>query len=183
MLSLSCFADRTRLRIPGGFFLYPLNTGLNSLLCDPGSIAVYPNSIKHMSKEIRWRQRFQHFDRAVQLLREPIDRGVGSLSALEKEGTAQRFEMTIQLGWKTLKDSLQSQAAVLDPINPRDVIREAFAAGIITDGQIWIDMRNHRNLLSRTYDQEVLDEVITAIESTSMTTINHLHTWLTQQKP
>ena len=69
-----------------------------------------------MSTAIRWRQRFQHFDRAVLLLREPVDRGVGSLSALEKEGTAQRFELTVELAWKTLKDYLLSQGATISPV-------------------------------------------------------------------
>lgn len=42
--------------------------------------------------DIRWKQRFANFDRAVVLLREPIERGLDSLSALEKEGMIQRFE-------------------------------------------------------------------------------------------
>lgn len=37
-----------------------------------------------MALDPRWRQRFQNFDRAVLLLREPMERGIDTLSALEK---------------------------------------------------------------------------------------------------
>ena len=50
-------------------------------------------------QDIRWKQRFQNLDRAVILLREPFDRDVATLSNLEKEGTVQRFEFTLELAW------------------------------------------------------------------------------------
>jgi hypothetical protein len=50
-----------------------------------------------MPQDIRWKQRFQNFDRAVTLLREPFERDVATLSNLEKEGTVQRFEFTVEL--------------------------------------------------------------------------------------
>lgn len=50
-----------------------------------------------MTHDIHWKQRFQNFDRAVVLLREPLKRGIDTLSALEKEGTVQRFEFALEL--------------------------------------------------------------------------------------
>jgi len=38
------------------------------------------------------------------------------------------------------------------------VIKDAFAARILTDGQAWIDMVDHRNLLSHTYDPANFEE-------------------------
>jgi hypothetical protein len=52
------------------------------------------------SKDIRWQQRFQNFDRAFLLLREVIDQGCASLNQLEKEGAIQRFEVAYELGWR-----------------------------------------------------------------------------------
>ncbi|HOC73718.1 MAG TPA: nucleotidyltransferase substrate binding protein, partial [Candidatus Hydrogenedentes bacterium] len=66
-----------------------------------------------MTPDIRWKQRFQNFDRAMVLLREPFDRGLENLSQLEKEGTIQRFEFAVELAWKTLKDYLRHQGAVI----------------------------------------------------------------------
>ena len=51
-----------------------------------------------MSKDIRWKQRFQNFSKALALLREPFAREAGSLSDLEKEGILQRFQITAELG-------------------------------------------------------------------------------------
>jgi len=49
-----------------------------------------------MIKDIRWKQRFQNFSKALALLREPFAREAGSLSDLEREGILQRFEITFE---------------------------------------------------------------------------------------
>ena len=131
-----------------------------------------------MNQDIRWKQRFQNFDRAVVLLREPIERGVANLTALEKEGTVQRFEFAIELAWKTLKDYLEHEGAVIQPVTPRNVIKAAFAAHILVDGQIWIDMLDHRNLLSHTYDSQTFDKAVLAIQNRYHGAIESLHDWL-----
>ena len=86
------------------------------------------------------------------------------MSDLEKEGLIQRFEYSYELAWKTMKDYLEEHGTNINPVTPRNVIKEAFSANIITDGQVWVDMLLHRNLLSHTYDfskfQEVLDAVV-----------------------
>lgn len=134
-----------------------------------------------MQQDIRWKQRFQNFDRAVVLLREPFERDVATLSNLEKEGTIQRFEFTVELAWKTLKDYLEYEGQVIDPVTPRNVIKEAFAAGILSDGQVWIDMLDHRNLLSQTYDEAVFDQAVLAIRDRYQAAIEELHLWLMER--
>ena len=103
-----------------------------------------------MNSDIRWKQRFDNFYRAFVLLREVCDRGVDSLSQLEKEGAIQRFEVAFELAWKTLKDYLEENGVVTNPVTPRNIIEEAFAAKLLEDAQVWIDMMLHRNLLSHT---------------------------------
>jgi nucleotidyltransferase substrate binding protein (TIGR01987 family) len=105
-----------------------------------------------MPLDVRWKQRFDNFHRALALLHEPFERDVATLSALEREGTIQRFEFALELAWKTMKDWLESEGRVLQPATPRLAVKEAFAAGLVADGQVWIDMLDHRNLLSHTYD-------------------------------
>jgi hypothetical protein len=56
-----------------------------------------------MNLDIRRQQRFQNFDRAVELLREPLEGGVDKLSMLAKEGIVRRFGVSLELAWKTLK--------------------------------------------------------------------------------
>ena len=114
-------------------------------------------------RDIRWQQRFENFDRALSLLREALARGPSALNQLEKEGVIQRFEYTLELAWKTIKDYLEQSGMMLAAVTPRQVIKEAFAARVITDGQTWIDMIDHRNLLSHTYDPANFEEAVEAI--------------------
>ena len=113
-------------------------------------------------QDVRWTQRFDNFDRAIVLLREPVERGVAELNALEQEGTSQRFEFALELAWKTLKDYLEASGVVISPVTPRAVVKAAFAARILDDGQVWIDMLNDRNLLSHTFDDSVFRTVLGA---------------------
>lgn len=135
-----------------------------------------------MNQDIRWHQRFQNFDRAVVLLREPFERDVTTLSALEKEGTIQRFEFAVELGWKTLKDYLQHEGQVIDPITPRNVVKQAFAAHILRDGQVWIDMLDHRNLLAHSYDATTFEQAVLAIRDRYLAAIEALHGWFLERR-
>jgi nucleotidyltransferase substrate binding protein (TIGR01987 family) len=116
-----------------------------------------------MPHDIRWIRRFEHLARAVALLGEPIARGVESLSVLEREGTVQRFEVALELAWKTMKDFLEHEGEVLAPVTPKGVVKAAFAAGVVADGQVWIDMLDHRNLLAQTYDAVVFEDAVVAV--------------------
>jgi nucleotidyltransferase substrate binding protein (TIGR01987 family) len=116
-----------------------------------------------MNPDIRWKQRFQNFDRACGLLREALARGPSVLSVLEKEGAIQRFEYTFELAWKTIKDYLEEGGLVISPVTPRQVLKDAFAAKVLTDGQVWINMLDNRNLLSHTYNVLIFDKAVNAI--------------------
>ncbi|NCA21862.1 MAG: nucleotidyltransferase, partial [Crocinitomicaceae bacterium] len=81
-----------------------------------------------MEADIRWKQRFKNFSKAINLLREVRELDIKSLSQLEKEGIIQRFEFTLELAWKTLKDKMEDDGLILDKISPKVVIKEAFQA-------------------------------------------------------
>ncbi len=102
-------------------------------------------------KEIRWKQRFENFEKAFLQLKEAIDR-YEHLDDLSKEGLIKRFEYTFELAWKTLKDYLESNGVVAK--FPREVLKQAFQAEIIDQGESWIDMLEKRNLLAHTYDEK-----------------------------
>lgn len=118
-----------------------------------------------MTEDIRWKQRFSNFERGLALLAEALESGPGGLSALEKEGVVQRFEYTFELAWKTVKDFLEAGGLVIVPLTPRQVLKEAFASRLLDDGQVWIDMLDHRNLLSHTYNAAVFEQAVEAIAS------------------
>lgn len=81
-----------------------------------------------------------------------------------------------------MKDYLQDNGnTILPEITARTVIKEAFAAGIINDGQVWIDMMLHRNVLSRSYDFSKFQEVLEAVKKRYMTALADLHEWLLER--
>lgn len=117
-----------------------------------------------MTQDVRWKQRLESFQRAFTLLRTALEgRALESFTDLEREGLVQRFEYTFELAWKTLKDYLEYSGLVLDQVTPRSVIKAAFAARVIADGDTWIDMLAHRNLMSHTYDEAKFKDAVNAI--------------------
>jgi nucleotidyltransferase substrate binding protein (TIGR01987 family) len=115
------------------------------------------------NQDIRWKQRFSNFSRALSLLREAMEEDVFSLKQLEKEGIIQRFEYTFELAWKVLKDKMEFDGIVLDQISPKAVVRQAFAAKYINDPDTWLKMIGDRNLMSHTYDFVKFEAVIQSI--------------------
>ena len=135
-----------------------------------------------MTNDIRWKQRFQNFDRGVVLPREALAIGPDALSALEKEGVIQRFAYTFQLAWKTIKDFLEEGGLVVSPVMSRQVIKDAFAAKVLADGQAWIDALDHSNLISHTYDRAVFEIAVDAIAARYLPAMESLHVYLTEQR-
>jgi len=129
----------------------------------------------------RWKQRFQNFDRAFVLLRDALEHGPGSLNQLEKEGAIQRFEFSFELAWKTLKDYMEQDGFVFATITPRQVLKDAFAAKILKVGQVWIDMLDHRILLSHTYDLARFEEAVNAIHERYLDALGQLHHFLSEE--
>ena len=69
------------------------------------------------------------------------------------DGTLHRFEFTFELAWKTMKDYLEYSGVIEGIGSPREIIKTAFANGIIEDGENWIKMMLARNSLSHLYDE------------------------------
>jgi len=129
--------------------------------------------------DVRWKQRLQNFDRALVLLRSGLEsKALDAFTDLEREGLIQRFEYTYELAWKTLKDYLEDSGVVVNPVTPRTVIKEAFAAKILADGQIWIDMMLDRNRLSHIYDFNTFTTVLESVAKRYFPALDALHEWL-----
>jgi nucleotidyltransferase substrate binding protein (TIGR01987 family) len=132
--------------------------------------------VRHeMNPDIRWKQRFQNFDRAFVLLRDALENGPASLNQLEREGVIQRFEFSFELAWKTVKDYLEAGGIVFATVTPRQVLKDGYVAKVIDDGQTWIDMLDHRNLLSHTYDFASFEKAIAAIHGRYLPAMASLH--------
>ena len=114
-------------------------------------------------------------------MRDALKEGAEALNELEQEGVIQRFEYTFELAWNTLKDRLEHDGIVLNPVTPRAVIRRAFQAKLISQGERWIDMLGDRNRMAHTYDSAAFDAIIKEIEECYLERLDELHIRLSRE--
>ena len=118
------------------------------------------------TQDIRWIQRFQNYRKALAQLNEALDLlKKRELSPLETQGLIQAFENTHELAWNTLKDFLESKG-VSNLYGSRDTTREAFAAGLLAEGDVWMQMIQSRNQTTHTYNEETMEQIAAAITGT-----------------
>lgn len=113
-------------------------------------------------KDIRWKQRFKNYQKALSQLSKFIQKK--DLNELEEQGLIQSFEYTHELAWKTLADFIKDSGNN-DIFGSKDTTREAFNLGLISNGEIWMDMIISRNMTSHTYNEETTIKIISAIKN------------------
>lgn len=91
------------------------------------------------------------FQAAFLRLKEGVEQP--ELNELERNGLIQRFEFTLELSWKTLKDFLLAKEFNFKP-SPKDTLRLAQQSGYIDFAQDLIDGMELRNELSHDYSGE-----------------------------
>ena len=111
--------------------------------------------------DIRWRQRYNNFSKALSQLQKFIDKGK-DLNELEEQGLIQAFEYNFELSWNLIKDYYAFQG-VTDIQGSRDAFRLAFNRGLIKDGENWMKMIESRVKTSHTYNEDTADEIASAI--------------------
>ena len=119
-----------------------------------------------MSGGIRWKQRFDNYQRALHQLTlgvQLLDQR--PLSDLEKQGLFHGFEFTHELASNVLKDYLEYEG-IQGIIGSRGAVREAFKRGLIVNGEAWMDMIEKRNLSSHTYNLDVAVQLVATIRET-----------------
>ena len=109
----------------------------------------------------RYEERKQELFNATERLKEALQENENDIVV---DGTLHRFEFTFELAWKTMKDYLE-YSGIIDGIgSPREIIKTAFANGIIEDGEEWIKMMLARNSLSHLYDEAKSREIYVEIK-------------------
>jgi len=108
-----------------------------------------------MTEDIRWKQRFSNFEKALSQLQEGIENNGADPTNIIKEGIVQRFEFTHELAWKVLKDYLLYEG-IQNVTGSRSATREAFKIGLISEGQKWMEMIESRNNTVHTYNENIL---------------------------
>lgn len=130
-------------------------------------------------QDIRWIQRARNYDKAFLRLKEAIE--LEHLNELERNGLIQRFEFTIDLAWKVMKDYLEFKGFDFKP-SPKDTIRLAQQSNFIDYGQELIDGIQIRNELSHDYDGKKFKKLEKDLRFTVYPALNKLHQFYIHEK-
>ena len=86
---------------------------------------------------------------------------------INRDSAIQRFEIAVDLGWKTLKSYLEESKGIICK-SPKGCLREAFSQGIIDYDDYWIKIVDFRNqtahLYSETFTDKIYDELPKILE-------------------
>lgn len=146
----------------------------------PLALRVYEDAetIEMSQPDIRWIQRLENYQKALSRLAAAVALSrERPLSDLEQQGLVQAFEFTHELAWNCLKDFLESRGTS-DLFGSKDATREAFAGGLIENGEVWMNMIRHRNLSTHTYNEETVKEIVASITSDYFAEFGRLQTRL-----
>lgn len=115
---------------------------------------------------------FIQLERSVSRLREVLEKikKVKEDKDVFRDSAIQRFEISFDLAWKTLKEKLRSEYGV-DSTSPKKVFQDAFSQGIIENDPLWLSMTDMRNETTHAYNElfaesvlEKLPDICTAFE-------------------
>ena len=126
--------------------------------------------------DIRWKQRYSNFQRALAQLGEAVELSKQRpLSKLEQQGLIKGFEFTQELAWNVMKDYFEYQGNTAIT-GSRDAIREAFQRRLIEDGEAWMQTIVSRNRSSHTYDENTAKQLVELITTRYLNIFNAFQT-------
>ena len=118
----------------------------------------------------------EHFCQAVDRLREALDvLACDPDSTVIRDGVIQRFEFSFELAWKSLRDYMADQGADMSGVVfPKQVLKAAYAAGLLSDEGVWLMMLEARNITSHVYDDQQAAKIAAEIRDSYFTALSGL---------
>ena len=103
----------------------------------------------------KYKKRYESFQKSLDALAEAKKRDLTDSFVLS--GTGAKFSITFDLAWKVMKDILIQYYAITGFVtgSPREVLRESFRAGLISD-DLWLEMLTIRNQLTHDSNSEII---------------------------
>ena len=128
-----------------------------------------------INNEIRWKQRFQNFEKAFEVFQRRVNAyQLTPADESHQMSLVQAFEIIIELSWKVLKDYLED-AGVQALNSPKSVIRQAFQSKSIRNAETWMEALMLRNETSHTYNLEVMGKVLAFVAGPFYPALRDLH--------
>jgi nucleotidyltransferase substrate binding protein (TIGR01987 family) len=131
-----------------------------------------------MIEQLRWMQRYESFCKALAQLESAVSRK--QLDQLQRAGVIQTFGFTWELAWKTMQDLLRHQGH--ETTGPRDVLKQGFKIGLITEDPTWLNMLESRNMMAHVYDEDQSAEMANLIRDRFFPLLKQLSDTLAQKR-
>ena len=129
----------------------------------------------------RLEERIENFNRAFELFKRMYDMHTNNRSdEAYRLAMAQCFEIVYEISWKLMKDYITIKGA--EPTTtPNETFKAMFAAELLPDAQIWIDMTKDRNFSSHEYNMKKFDEIIEKICTKYYDAMCKFYTWVKEE--
>lgn len=100
----------------------------------------------------------ESFELSIQRLKEAL---AMQESDITRDAAIQRFEFTVELGWKSIQKFLREEK--INCRSPKECLREAFKQQLVEDDDGWLEAFEDRNLTVHTYNEQTAKEIFSRI--------------------
>ena len=109
--------------------------------------------------DVKFKRGFRHLQHPLECLL--VKRSHDLEDTFVLSGTSAKYSITFDLSWKCMKDILVQYYFITGFVagSPKEVLREAFGAGMIS-GDIWMEMLRVRNQLAHDYDGVIVKNIV-----------------------
>lgn len=114
-----------------------------------------------MEQDVRWQVSLEQLGQAI--IRLGLALNEPESNPLFIDATIQRFEITIELFWKTLRHLLALEGKAV--FSPKESLQAAYQLGWLHNEAVWLSILKDRNLTSHTYHEELAEQVVVRIRS------------------
>ncbi len=105
-------------------------------------------------------RKFENFCKALENLKD-IFHYEEPYGNVEMTGMVGLFEVCFEQAWKAMKEILEGAGySESQTGSPRQILKTAFAAGLITEEELWLEALASRNNASHAYNQNVALQII-----------------------
>ena len=122
-------------------------------------------------------RRIEQFNKALVTLEEAVNLDNDD-SNIIKDSTIQRFEYTLEMGWKLLRCVLIDLQVDLAIDSPKTVVKTAFESKVITDGDGWANALKDRNSMSHIYSSDDSAVIYERIKRIYVDDFRQLRKWV-----
>ena len=107
-------------------------------------------------------RKYENFCRALENLKE-IEKKSPPYDTITTAGMVALFEICFEQSWEAMKEILERHGVGEKKIgSPKMIIKQAYAAGMIDDENLWLKVLAARNDVAHSYNEKIALEIIEA---------------------